>query len=207
MKMTSSLTLKQNANFEFGKQIIIRDLVISKEIYDNHIQKFRISFPKDSLETTKYKVESLLSREYIIGAIFDHLITLFSFNLDKVEVDKNVEVFKKNTQTATVKKVESEMIVKYIERLLKQQLIINYFVEKYEPKLFPTKEESYVVLEDYYKKTNKTIRELKSEQGILAVQDTICQERFVEWITKKFVVKFELNNKQVSQQQKVLSKQ
>lgn len=206
MKMFSSLALKPNANFEFGKEIIIRDLVITKNIYDDHVQKYRTSFPKDSPEVTKKKVEALLSREYIIGAIFDHLIPLFNFNLDKTEFDKNVETFKINTQTSEISSKENEMIIKYIDRLLKQQLIINYFVANHEPKLFPTKEESYKVLEDYYKKTNKAIRELKSGIGIVAVQDTICQERFVEWITKKFLVKFKLNDKQGIQQVKAITK-
>jgi len=206
MKMVSNLKLKNNANFEFGKEIIIRDLVITKEVYAIHMQKFKTSFPNEKPEIIQKKVEALLSREYVIGAIFDHLITLFEFNLDKSEFDKNVETFKKNTQTSEVSSKENAIVVKYIERLLKQQLIINYFVEKYEPKLFPTKEEAYKMLDDYYLETNKAIRELKSEEGIMAVQDTICQQKFVEWITKKFTVKFELNNKQGINQTKAINK-
>lgn len=196
MKMTSKSFLRAGSNFEFGKEIMIQKMIVQKEIFLSHEQKLKETFPNDSPEVTKSKAEGLIFREYTIGAIFDFLIPLFDYKIDPVELAHNIKSFKTNTGNLTPSKKDDEKITFYIDRLLKQQLVIEYFVEHVNKTLFPSKEDAIAMLDAYYKESNKSIRELKTEQGIIIIQDTICQERFSEWIKNQYKIKFDFQEKQ-----------
>ncbi|MGL4768873.1 MAG: hypothetical protein ACRCW6_01430 [Mycoplasmoidaceae bacterium] len=190
----SKAILKDGANFNFGSEILIDNIDIAPIHFENIYNNQKKLFPNKSEDEIKYSTEQILTNEKIITKIFDYLIPMFDFTIEKEEFLSNYEKFKKYSKNPHPNKKQNLVIINYIERIFKQQMIIDYFVQYYNPELLPSDEEIKKKIDVFKNLTGKNINTFDNENGILIAKETICQQNFVDWIKNKYKIKISTGN-------------
>ena len=212
MELKSTCVLKDKLNYDEVAEI--KQLYVTPQVLAMHERRLREIFKNDKPEQIRQKVMDIVARDNAFAAIMQNVIEkAFTFNFDEEEIkniiEKTKEAIAKNREEAyklapeeekaKFPKLEEHPFYKmpedqkrnYAMAQIKKQLIFAELAKLWD--IFVTDEEVKQQLENFYKFSNKSVRNyLNNPVEFENVRKMIQDEKVTKEILNRFKVKWDL---------------
>lgn len=191
-------TCKKISQIDYNKQFTITRLFADPQMIQIHRERLLKILPNPTETDLRKHVDSIIVKENVFNAIMEYIVTCFSFQLDKEEV----QLFKTRFAQQFPQSFDDNVLTDIASKLISKGLVFQVLAN--ENGIVVSDDEAKQYLDNYYKATNNSINEfLSNPEKFNEIKSVILEEKITQWLLGKFKVNLDLQQPEQNNQPNV----
>ncbi len=186
-------SIKKLKDPDFSKEVVIDRLVADKQAVDFHFNRMKKEFgDKLSDADIRKRIHNMVVRDNIFNAAMHIIVPCYEIKIDPKDLQNIIDSFIKGDPRLA--KAPYEYVKTMATRLMEKEMLFAVLAKEW--KIVVDDKELRDSLDNYYKETNKPIREILNDpKRMEAIRRTILEQKIANEICKK--LKFKMDNEAI----------
>ena len=193
VKVEVNSSIKKIKEPDFSKEVVIDRLIADKQAIDFHFNRMKKEFgDKLSDEEIRKRIHNMVVRDNIFNASMHIIVPCYEIKIDPKDLQALIDSFIK--ADPRLGSAPYEYVKTMATRMMEKEMLFAVLAKEW--KIEVSDKELRDSLDEYYKQTNKPIREiLADEKRMEAVRRTILEQKIANAICNK--LKFKMDNEAI----------
>lgn len=186
-------SIKKIKEPDFSKEVVIDRLIADKQAIDFHFNRMKKEFgDKMSDADIQKRIHNMVVRDNIFNAAMHIIVPCYEINIDSKDLQNIIDSFIKGDPRLS--QAPYEYVKTMATRLMEKEMLFAVLAKEWNISVDDT--ELRNSLDQYYKETNKPIRDILSDpKRMEAIRRTILEQKIANEICKK--LKFKMDNEAI----------